>query len=154
MGSIVYQAWHQSPVCVISVPSVCLTSYSIKRNGVTNRTSPYRTIQILDIQYFWFNDNTVSTKIVSTIITCISIPQTMIIQSEAVIIIISRTNNLRRNETSILQLTASYTESVEVHSGCALELWGTHKPGFRPGSSQDGVMSRWNFIFVSLASIK
>lgn len=78
----------------------------------------------------------------------------MIIQSEAVIIIISRTNNLRRNETSILQLTASYTESVEVHSGCALELWGTHKPGFRPGSSQDGVMSRWNFIFVSLATIK
>lgn len=70
----------------------------------------------------------------------------------------SNYNNLKDKQPEEkwnLHLVAnSYTGSMVVHSGCTLELWDTHKPGFKPGSSQDGVISRWNFIFVSLASIK
>lgn len=43
-----------------------------KKKKIFNSTFPYRTNQILYIQYFWFNDNIVSSKIViSSIIICI-----------------------------------------------------------------------------------
>ena len=76
------------------------------KKKIFNSTFPYRTNQILHIQYFWFNDNIVSSKIViSSIIICIYFLEDDYSKLS------SNYNNLNDNQSegikpSALQLTA------------------------------------------------